>query len=80
MMQMFKKIPSKQRKKNISKTNKLKRLALHKVYVGKPPEFGKISLFSDNTKFNIFSSESKKTVWQSPSNIKLEIAVKHILL
>lgn len=56
----------------ISERNRVKRLEFAKAYVSKPLEFWKNVIFSDESKFNIFGSDGKKTVWRKP-NTSLQI-------
>lgn len=81
MIQIFEEKPLEKKKTFISERNRLKRLDFAKAYVSKPPEFWKNVIFSDESKFNIFGSDGKKTVWRKP-NTSLQIknlkpTVKH---
>lgn len=56
----------------LSERNILKRSDYAKKYVNKPIDFWKNVIFSDESKFNLFSSDGRRTVWRKP-NSALEI-------
>lgn len=65
----------------LRKTNKRKRLDFAKKYGSKGYEFWKEVLFTDESKFNIFQSDGKITVWRKPGeeykDRNLKATVKH---
>lgn len=69
------------RKPLISKANQTKRLAYAKEYISKPRDFWDSVLFSDESKFNIFQSDGRQTVWRKPNTElqkkNLAATVKH---
>lgn len=62
---------SARRKPFISETNREKRLGFARTYVNKPIEFWKQVIFSDESKFNIMTTDGKRFVWRKP-NTELE--------
>ncbi|GFY27907.1 transposable element Tc1 transposase [Trichonephila clavipes] len=54
------------RKPYISMTNRLKRIALAKERIHKPPMFWGGLIFSDESKYCIFGIKSRKLVWRKP--------------
>jgi hypothetical protein len=69
------------RKGWISEVNRKKRLQFAKDHQNKPAEFWDKVIFSDESKFNIFGSDGRQTVWRKknteldPKNLKA--TVKH---
>jgi len=48
----------------INETNRKKRLEFAKQHLNKSQEYWNTVLFSDESKFNIFSSDGRRTVWR----------------
>lgn len=69
------------RKPLISKVNQKKRLAYAMEYLRMPSDFWENVLFSDESKFNIFQSDGRQTVWRKPNTElqkqNLAATVKH---
>ncbi|GFW17934.1 transposable element Tc1 transposase [Trichonephila clavipes] len=57
------------RKLYISMTNRLKRIAVVKQHINKPPEFWRTIIFSDKRKFCIFGIKGRKSVWRKPCTV-----------
>ena len=55
------------KKPNISKVNKTKRLHFTNFHINEPHTFWESVLFSDKSKFNVFSSERRFKVWRRPN-------------
>ncbi|GFX93000.1 transposable element Tc1 transposase [Trichonephila clavipes] len=51
----------------IGKRNRVKRLKFAKEHVLKPQQFWNEVIFSDESKFNIFDSDSHRMVWRKPN-------------
>jgi len=51
----------------ISAVNKRKHIDVSKVHIYKPSRFWNSVIFSDESKFNIFSSDSRGKVWRKPN-------------
>lgn len=51
----------------ISEVNRKKRLVFAKEHLKKSLDFWKMIICSDDSKFNLFSSEGKKYVWRKPN-------------
>lgn len=64
------------RKPFISEQNRVKRLEFASEYLKKPVEFWKSVLFSDESKFNLFSSDGRRMVWRKPNT---ELETKHLI-
>lgn len=52
------------KKPYISETNRKKRLAFAREYVQKPLSFWENVVFSDESKFNLFGSDGRRTIWR----------------
>ncbi|GFX84124.1 transposable element Tcb1 transposase [Trichonephila clavipes] len=69
------------RKPFISLQNQKKRLELAKTHQLKTGNFWKKVIFSDESKFNIFGSDGRRTVWRKPNTVldpkNLRRTVKH---
>lgn len=55
------------RKPFISETNRRKRLLFAREHLNKPPEYWENVIFSDESKFNLFSSDGRVMVWRKPN-------------
>ena len=64
------------KKTYINTVNHKKRLSFAKTYINKDNSFWNKVIFSDESKFNIFGSDSQNYVWRKP-NTELEIRYLH---
>ena len=55
------------KKPYISKVNKAKQLHFAKLYINEPQTFWESVLFTDESKFNVFSSGGRVKVWRKPN-------------
>ncbi|GFT69734.1 HTH_Tnp_Tc3_2 domain-containing protein [Trichonephila clavipes] len=61
-----------QKKPYISKANRKTRLTFSKMYVRQPTEYWEDVIFVDESKYNIFGSDSKQKVWRK-SNTTMHV-------
>ncbi|GFV64646.1 HTH_Tnp_Tc3_2 domain-containing protein [Trichonephila clavipes] len=71
-----------QRKPYISKANRQTRLTFAKMYVRQPTEYWEDVIFVDESKYNIFGSDSKQKVWRKSNTAmhvkNLRFSVKYV--